>query len=293
LAPAGHDGFELYGFDHRGGKMKRRGFLGVAGAALVLPLRGIADAICNPSLVHLFHHGRQFIQARGNGLKSPSLGSYFVNWYGHSSFLIQSGSQTKIVADPNFNVTPGIQADAVTVSNDHFTHNNTGAVTGNPVILRGITFKQTWNPIRTSVKDITIVNIPSQRSENWGAIANSIFVYEMGSLCLAHLGNIGHLLTPEQVKVLQHVDVVMMPIDAMTNLGFDDIVKVIEQVKPPIVIPMHYDVARQAELFAAFAQEHYPVKRITQSQLILNRGMLPKSTEIYVLAHPRPVGFSE
>ena len=132
VALAGHDGFELYGFDHRGGKMKRRGFLGVAGAALVLPLRGIADAICNPSLVHLFHQGRQFIQARGNGLKSPSLGSYFVNWYGHSSFLIQSGSQTKIVADPNFNVTPGIQADAVTVSNDHFTHNNTGAVTGNP-----------------------------------------------------------------------------------------------------------------------------------------------------------------
>jgi len=273
--------------------MKRRGFLGVVGAALFLPLRGIADAICNPSLVHLFHQGRQFIQARGNGLKSPSLGSYFVNWYGHSSFLIQSGSQTKIVADPNFNVTPGIQADAVTVSNDHFTHNNTGAVTGNPVILRGITFKQTWNPIRTSVKDITIVNIPSQRSENWGAIANSIFVYEMGSLCLAHLGNIVHLLTPEQVKVLQHVDVIMMPIDAMTNLGFDDIIKVIEQVKPPIVIPMHYDVARQAELFAAFAQEHYPVKRITQSQLILNRGMLPKSTEIYILAHPRPVAFSE
>ena len=102
----------------------------------------------------------------------------------------------------------------------------------------------------------------------------------MGSLCLAHLGNIGHLLTPEQVKVLQRVDVMMIPIDAMTNLGFEDIMKVIDQVKPPIVIPMHYDVARQAELFAAFAKEHYPVKRIAQSQLILNRAMLPKSTEI-------------
>ena len=37
--------------------------------------------------------------------------------------------------------------------------------------------------------------------------------------------------------------VVMIPIDAMTNLGFEDIVKGVEQVKPPIVIPMHYDVA--------------------------------------------------
>lgn len=273
--------------------MKRRSFLGLAGAAVFLPLRGVADAICNPSLVHLFHQGRQLVQARGNWGKLRSLGSYFVQWYGHSSFLIQSGSQTKVVADPNFNVTPGIQADAVTVSNDHFTHNNTGAVTGNPVILRGITFKQTWNPIRTSVKDITIVNIPSQRSQSWGAIANSIFVYEMGSLCLAHLGNIGHLLTAEQVKVLQHVDVMMVPIDAMTNLGFGDIMKVVDQVKPPIVIPMHYDVARQAELFATFAQEHYPVRRIAQSQLTLNRAMLPKSTEVFVLAHPHPVSFGE
>jgi len=267
--------------------------VGLVGAAFLLPLRGIVDAFCNPSLVWLYNQGRQLVQARGGGVKSPSLGSFFVQWYGHSSFLIHSGSETKVVADPNFNVTPGIQADAVTVSNDHFTHNNTGAVTGNPVILRGITFKQTWNPIRTSVKDITIVNIPSQRSQSWGAIANSIFVFEMGSLCLAHLGNIGHLLTPEQVKVLQRVDVMMVPIDAMTNLGFEDIMKVIDQVKPPIVIPMHYDVARQAELFAAFAKEHYPVKKIAQSQLTLNRSMLPKSTEVFVLAHPRPVSFAE
>jgi len=93
------------------------------------------------------------------------------------------------------------------------------------------------------------------------------------------------------VKVLQHVDVMMIPIDAMTNLGFEDIIKLVDQVKPPIVIPMHYDVVRQAELFAAFANEHYPVKKIGQSQLTLNRGMLPKKTEVYVLAHPRPLSF--
>ena len=273
--------------------MKRRGFLAMTGAAFLLTLRGIAEAVCNPSVVKLFQQGRQLVQARGGGKKSPSLGSYFLQWYGHSSFLIHSGSQTKVVVDPNFNVTPGIEADAVTVSNDHFTHNNVGAVTGNPVILRGITFKQTWNPIRTSVKDITIVNIPSQRSQNWAAIANSIFVYEMGSLCLAHLGNIGHLLTTEQVKVLQHVDVMMVPIDAMTNLGFEDILKVIDQVKPPIVIPMHYDVPHQAELFAAFAHEHYPVRRISQAQLTLHRNMLPKSTEVFILIHPRPALFGD
>ena len=53
------------------------------------------------------------------------------------------------------------------------------------------------------------------------------------------------------------------------------------------------DFGVQAELFAAFARGHYPIKRISQSQLTLNRGMLPKSTEIYVLTHPRPDTFGD
>jgi L-ascorbate metabolism protein UlaG (beta-lactamase superfamily) len=253
---------------------------------LLLPARA-ARALCNPALVEWFGRARALVEARPEAARrAPRLGNYFVQWFGHSSFLIQSGSATRVVTDPNLDVTPGIRADAVTVSNDHITHNNVGAVSGEPVILRGITFRQTWNPIRTSVKDITIVNLPSQRGPAWGAVANSIFIFEMGSLCLAHLGNLGHLLTPEQEKVLHHVDVLMTPIDALTNLGFEDVLRVVEQVKPPIVIPMHYDVERQAELFAAFARERYPVRRLKESQLILNRSMLPAATEIFVLAHP-------
>ena len=271
--------------------MKRRNFINSLVGAMVLVFRGVGQAICNPSLVHLFGQGRTL--AQHHPIRGLKLGDYFIQWYGHSSFLVHSGSQTKVVADPNFNVTPGIRADAVTVSNDHVTHNNVGAVSGNPVILRGITLRQTWNPIRTRVKDITIVNIPSQRGLGYAGVANSIFIYEMGSLCLAHLGNIGHLLTPEQVKVLQRVDVMMIPIDAMTNLGFEDIIKVIQQVKPPIVIPMHYDVARQGELFAAFAEEYFPIRRLAGSQLVLTRSMLPKATEIFVLTLPQPLSFGD
>lgn len=266
--------------------MKRRGFVGFLAGCVLLPFGRAVHAICNPSLVRLLDDARDLVQVRGG--QGPRLGQYFVQWFGHSSFLIHSGSRTKVVTDPNFNVTPGIAADAVTVSNDHFTHNNVGAVSGNPLILRGITLRQTWNPIRTTVKDMTIINIPSRRGLGWGGAANSIFIYEMGSLCLAHLGNIGHLLTPEQEKVLQRVDVLMAPIDAMTNLGFEDLLRVIEQVRPPIVIPMHYDVPRQAELFTSFVEGRYPVRRHEGSQLLLSRAMLPKSTEVFILTHPHP-----
>jgi L-ascorbate metabolism protein UlaG (beta-lactamase superfamily) len=264
--------------------MKRRYFISLLAGWALLAARRVY-AFCNPALVRLFGGGPDRVQIRPG--PTPKLGNYFVQWFGHSSFLIQSGSQTKVVTDPNLDVTPGIRADAVTVSNDHITHNNVGAVSGEPVILRGITLRQTWNPIRTSVKDIAIVNLPSQRGPAWGAVANSIFVYEMGSLCLAHLGNLGHLLTPEQEKALHRVDVLMAPIDAMTNLGFEDVLRVIEQVRPPIVIPMHYDVAGQAERFADFVGDRYPVRRLKDSQLILSRPALPASTEIFILTHPR------
>lgn len=253
---------------------------------LVWFVRSVAHAVCNPSLVRLLGETRDLVQIRRRA--GPRLGQYYLEWFGHSSFLIHSGSQTKVVTDPNFNVTPGIEADAVTVSNDHFTHNNVEAVAGDPLILRGITRRQVWKPIRTNVKDIVIVNIPSQRGLSYAEVANSIFIFEMGSLCLAHLGNIGHLLTPEQEEVMQRVDVIMIPIDAMNNLGFEDLLKLIAQVKPPVVIPMHYDAPHQADLFAGYVGDRYPIRRVGGSRLVLSRPTLPKTTEILVLTHPRP-----
>lgn len=43
----------------------------------------------------------------------------------------------------------------------------------------------------------------------------------------------------------QRVDVMMIPIDAATNLGSEDIVKVVERATPPIVIRMRCNVARR------------------------------------------------
>ena len=276
--------------------MSRRGITSIVLGLAVLLSAQAAGAICNPNLVRSIHPGPDLARAVGvpGRLASASLepdiglGQYTVRWFGHSSFAMRSGTGTRVVADPNFDVTPGIAADAVTVSNDHYTHNNTEAVGGNPLVLRGITLDQRWQPVRKKVKDIVVVNLPSARNYDFTRIANSIFVYEMGSLCIAHLGNIGHLLTEKQQKFLRRVDVMMIPIDARNNLGFGDLVKVIEQVKPPIVLPMHYDDPAQAQYFASFLDNRYPVQWQRDSRLVLTRRMLPKATELFVLPHPNP-----
>lgn len=255
----------------------------VLGLAVLLSVRA-ADAICNPNLVRSLDLGPDLVRVQ----EGARLGEYRLRWFGHSSFAILSGTGTRVVADPNFDVTPGITADAVTVSNNHYTHNNVEVVQGSPLVLRGITLDQRWNPVRKKVKDILVVNLPSKRNYDFSRIANSIFVYELGSLCIAHMGNIGHLLTDQQRKLLRRVDIMMIPIDARNNLDFEDLVKVIAQVNPPIVIPMHYDDPHQAQYFAAFLDNRYPVRWKPDSRLVLTRKMLPKATELFVLTHPNP-----
>lgn len=68
---------------------------------------------------------------------------------------------------------------------------------------------------------------------------------------------------------------------------FEDLVKVIAQVKPPIVVPMHCDGPHQAQYFDAFLDGRYPVRWNPDSRLVLIRKILPKATELFVLTpHP-------
>ena len=62
--------------------MRRRNFIGLVGAAMALSLRGLADAVCNPSLVRLFQQGKQLIQTRGGNGKSsgPRFVLFAVVW---------------------------------------------------------------------------------------------------------------------------------------------------------------------------------------------------------------------
>ena len=73
--------------------MKRRGFIALVAGGLVYWFHEVAHAVCNPSLVRLFAKGRQLVQSRAG--RAPALGDYFIEWYGHSSFLIHSGSQSR------------------------------------------------------------------------------------------------------------------------------------------------------------------------------------------------------
>jgi L-ascorbate metabolism protein UlaG (beta-lactamase superfamily) len=210
-------------------------------------------------------------------------GAVRLEWLGHSSFLLTSPTGTRILTDPHAFYTLREAPDASTISNLHVTHSDVRGLPGNPRLLWGITREQGWNRLALMIGDIGVFNVPSYTSRvepEQSPIQNSIFAFRTGGLCLVHLGNLRHLLTPQQLQRLGRPDVVMVPADGSWTLSFEDVLTVIDQLRPALVIPMHIDTPQQAVAFVQHAGGRYPVSQVPERFLALSRQLLPATTTI-------------
>ena len=129
-----------------------------------------------------------------------------VEFFGHNFFQITSSKGTRIITDPvapGFYPTPKVAPHAITVGREHPNHNYVELAEGKPVILRGLgNYGAEWNKISTTVGDILIYSVPVYQQQFGNALKGAAFVFDLGVLCIAHLGDLAHKLTEEQVKAL-------------------------------------------------------------------------------------------
>jgi L-ascorbate metabolism protein UlaG (beta-lactamase superfamily) len=161
-----------------------------------------------------------------------------LRWFGQSCFLMTSQAGTRVLMDPFGkglgNKMPQVQADIVTTSHDHFDHNNIAAVKGNfyHIDTRG----------SYSHKDIGINGIltchDKVQGARWGS--NVVFTFSVDGLCVCHCGDLGHVLTPEQVTGIGKVDVLLVPMGGSFTINATEALEVRRQLNPTITIPMHY-----------------------------------------------------
>jgi len=163
----------------------------------------------------------------------------YITWLGQSCFKIQ-GKEVTIVTDPHEPSLglklPRMNADIVTVSHDHYDHNNSGAISGHPIVIN--------TPGEYEVKKVFIYGIPSWHDDKQGAERgnNTIYLFEFEELKIAHLGDLGCALTDEQLEKLEGADILMIPVGGVYTLNAKGAAQVISQIEPRIVIPMHYKV---------------------------------------------------
>jgi L-ascorbate metabolism protein UlaG (beta-lactamase superfamily) len=210
-----------------------------------------------------------------------------IQYFGHNFFLITSSKGTRIVTDPlgpGWYPNPNVVGDVVTVGKEQFNHNAVWIVRGNPVILRGLkNYGAGWNTISTTVKDTLIYNVPiHQNSEFIEGIHGSAFVFDLGALCIAHLGDLSQKLNEQQIKAFGKVDVAMTPIGGRRTMDPDLAREVLAQLKPKIAIPMHYrDSAHLVKQFIAGMKTQF----LKGDTLAVSKQGLPASLEIRVLQH--------
>src|ERR671918_2874758 len=206
-----------------------------------------------------------------------------IEYFGHNFFQITSSKGTKIVTDPlapGMHATPVVTPHVVTVGREHPNHNYVELARGNPIVMRGLAnYGAEWNKISTTVRDVLIYSVPVYQQQFGNALKGAAFVFDLGVLCIAHLGDLSHPLTPEQIKAFGKVDVVMVPIGGTFTMPPDTAREVLQQLKPKIAIPMHY--RENLSLLDMFVKG-YPHKYLGTHMTTFSKMALPPPTQIIV-----------
>ncbi len=208
-----------------------------------------------------------------------------IQYFGHNFFLITTSKGTRIVTDPlgpGWYPDPHVTGDVVTVGKEMYNHNAVDIVLGKPLILRGLkNYGAGWNTISMSFKDTFIYNVPiHQNAEFVEGIQGSAFVFDLGNLCIAHLGDLSQKLNEQQLKSFGKVDVALTPIGGSRTMGPELAREVLAQLKPKIAIPMHHrDSPYLIKQFSAGLKTQI----VQGDTLALSKDTLPAPTEIRVM----------
>src|SRR5580658_3830378 len=134
-----------------------------------------------------------------------------LTFIGHATFLIESPQLVRIATDYNDYVRPPVLPDIVTMNHAHDTHYTDHPDPAIKYVLRG------WGPSENEpavwdvkYRDVRVRNVPTN-IRNWTGgterNGNSIFIFEIANMCIAHLGHLHHTLSQQQLSEIGRVDV--------------------------------------------------------------------------------------
>jgi L-ascorbate metabolism protein UlaG (beta-lactamase superfamily) len=132
--------------------------------------------------------------------------------------------------------------------------------------------------------------VPSFHDDRQGALegVNGIICLDFDGLKVVHLGDIGHTLNREQVDVIGAVDVLTVPVDGYYTIDAETGKRIVEQLDPKIVIPMHYKTDNLAEELPfsdekAFVSKFENVSVLGRCCLLIDKENLRDELRIIVL----------
>ena len=206
-----------------------------------------------------------------------------ITWLGHSCFRIR-GNQAVIITDPfppDLGYTLGKQtADIVTISHPHPGHSYDMGITDQHRLVK--------SPGEYEISDVLILGITTYHDAVKGGSKgkNTAFLTEVDGVNICHLGDIGHVLTDDQIEELGNIDVLMVPVGGVSTINASMAAQTVRKVEPKVVIPMHYKTpktSRDLEPVENFLKEMGQSQVEPKPKFTVSRTSLPLTLQVVVL----------
>lgn len=212
-----------------------------------------------------------------------------IEYLGHASFLLTTSAGTRIVTDPfdasaypdelkyrGFDAT----ADIVTISHDHSDHSAASVVKGMPIIIKG--------DGNYKAEEVDFLGVGTFHDDDRGAKRgkNTVFVISVDGMRIAHMGDLGHVLTSDQAAEIGSVDVILIPIGGYYTIDAGQAWKVAEQLSAKVVIPMHYKNEKcffPISGLEDFIEGRENVERKAKSTIEVTPQNLPDEQRVFIM----------
>jgi len=209
-----------------------------------------------------------------------------ITFVGHATFLLESPQLVRIATDYNDYVRPNVLPDIITMNHAHSTHYTDRPDPGIPHVLRGWSGNERPARIDMTLKDVRVRNVPTNIRTYDGATerhGNSIFIFEIANLCIAHLGHLHHTLTQAQLDEMGRVDVVMVPVDGSYTLDLNGMIEVLQALKAPLLIPMHYFSSYSLDRFLTRMRQEWEIEVLEIPSAVISKTTLLSKPKILVM----------
>ena len=205
-----------------------------------------------------------------------------ITWLGHSCFKMK-GKEATLITDPYGESVgypmsnPG--ANIVTLSHRHPGHSNADGIGDSPRVVSG--------PGEYEIAGVFIIGMAtfhdSQQGKERGK--NIIYLIEMDDIRMCHLGDIGHVLSPQQVGELGAVEILLVPVGGVSTINSKVAAEVVRLINPKIILPMHYrtEVINWLDPVDDFLTEMGQKQAMLQKKLVVTRSNLPPESKVTLL----------
>lgn len=234
--------------------------------------------------------GLEFIHKAAYGTPLPDEFTTRIHFIDHAMFLIETHGGLRAVTDFSgfIGATPMIP-DVVTMNRAHTTHFTDFPDPSIPHVLRG------WSDTPGAPADHNLdlgemlvrsvsTDIRSRFDGGRQVNGNSVFIFEVGGLCIGHLGHLHHEPNPEQYAAIGRLDIVMAPIDGGFTVPLETMTAIVSRLRSSLVIPMHWFSTTSLDRFVeGMAAEGFAVERDGAHSMEVSLRNLPSRPTVRVL----------